>query len=170
MEHGKPRLDLRRLKGNVCSVLWIAVAVALVAFWYVVVPLFERLAPPGAVRTYQRLTTPFLRPMAGLVPGYGVVETTGRRTGRRRRTPVGGRREGDTFWFVAGIGRSTRYVRNIEANPRVRVKLRGRWHPGTARLCPEDDWRRRRFRVNKMNGVFLWIAGGQGMTVRVDLD
>ncbi|MGH7859775.1 MAG: nitroreductase/quinone reductase family protein [Candidatus Binatia bacterium] len=150
--------------------LWLVVVLAVVGFWWVLVPLFERFAPPAAVRAYQRLTNTFLRPMAGWVPGFALVETTGRRTGLRRRTPVGGRRQNDTFWFVAGIGRRTRYVRNIEANPRVRVKRLGRWHAGTARLCPEDDWRRRMFRVNPTNGLFLWIAGGEGMTVRVDLD
>jgi deazaflavin-dependent oxidoreductase (nitroreductase family) len=139
-------------------------------FLEVVVPLLERLAPTGVVRAYQRLTAPLFRPGAGLVPGFGVVETTGRRTGRTRRTPVGGRVQGGSFWLVAGIGRRANYVRNIQANPRVRVKALGRWRSGTAHLCPEDDARRRMFRISPVNGFFLWLAGGDRLTIRIDLE
>jgi deazaflavin-dependent oxidoreductase (nitroreductase family) len=146
------------------------VLVSLALFWFVVVPLFERFAPPRVVRAYQRLAMPLFRSSAGFVPGFGVVETTGRRTGLPRRTPVGGHRKDGSFWLVAGIGRGTFYVRNIEANPRVRVKHLGRWRSGTAHLCPDDDARKRMFRVNPVNGVFLWLAGGDGLTVRIDFD
>jgi len=42
------------------------------------------------------------------VPGDALLETTGRRTGRRRRTPVCDGLVADTFWLVArhGIARS----------------------------------------------------------------
>src|SRR3954470_22947499 len=55
-------------------------------------------------------------------PGDALLETTGRRTGRLRVTPVCDGLEGDTFWIVAQDGRSADFVRNIDANPRVRVK------------------------------------------------
>lgn len=139
-------------------------------FWLVLIPVFERLAPPKIVRTYQRLTMPLFLPLCGYVPGYGVVETIGRRTGRPYRVPVGGRLDGDTFWLVAGIGRGANYVRNIEANPRVRVKARGRWRTGTAYICPDDDPRRRMLRISPINGLFLWIAGGDHLSVRIELD
>jgi len=145
------------------------VAAALVGFWFVVIPLFERIAPRSVVRRYQRLAMPLFRGSAGFVPGFGIVETIGRRTGERRRVPVGGRMRRDTFWFVAGIGRKTSYVRNIESNPRVRVKVRGRWREGTAYLCPEDNARKRRFTVSPANGFFLWVAGGEPLTIRVEL-
>lgn len=147
---------------------WVAIAIGL--FWVVAVPLFERIAPPRAVRAYQRLTAPLFLPAAGFVPGWGVVETIGRRSGRPRRTPVGGRRTGSVFWLVAGIGRRTNYVRNIEADPRVRVKTLGRWWTGTAVLCPDDHAVRRAFRVSPVNGLFLWIAGGDHLSIRIDLD
>src|SRR5215216_5403497 len=54
-------------------------------------------------------------------PGDALLETVGRRTGRRRVTPVCDALDGDTFWIVAQRGRDTDYVRNIEADPRVRV-------------------------------------------------
>ena len=140
------------------------------AFWYVVIPLFERFAPREVVRAYQRLTMPVFRPVCGIAPGYGVVETIGRRTGRPRQVPVGGGRIGDSFWLVAAIGREAYFVRNIEEDPRVRVRFGGRWHAGTARLCPDDDARRRMFRVSPMNGVFLWTVGGDPLSIRIDLD
>ncbi len=59
-------------------------------------------------------------------PGYALLETTGRRSGLPRRTPVGNGLDGDTFWIVAEHGRRAAYVRNIEANPRVRVKANRR--------------------------------------------
>jgi len=150
---------------------WVLIVVAgLFAFWFVLIPLFERFAPPAIVRRYQRLTTPLFRTSAGFCPGFGVLETIGRKTGLPRQTPVGGKVKGDTFWFVAGIGKKTFYMRNIEANPRVRVRALGRWRAGTAHPCPEDNWKRRRFTVSPINGVFLWIAGGTGLTVRIDLD
>jgi deazaflavin-dependent oxidoreductase (nitroreductase family) len=143
---------------------------SLAFFWLVAVPVFERFAPPHVVRAYQRLAMPLFRSSAGFVPGFGVIETTGRRTGLPRRTPVGGRLYGDTFWFVAGIGRGTYYMRNIEADSRVRVKALGRWRTGTAHLCPDDDARKRMLRVSPVNGLFLLIAGGDHLSVRVDLD
>ncbi|SDT08278.1 deazaflavin-dependent oxidoreductase, nitroreductase family [Microlunatus soli] len=74
------------------------------------------------------------------VPGYhAIIETTGRRTGRRRRTVVGVHREGDTVWIVAEHGRRAGYVCNIGADPRVRLRLGRRWLTGRAELLPEDD-------------------------------
>ena len=76
---------------------------------------------------------------AGLVPGYVIIETKGRRTGQRRRTVVGMDIEGSTGWVVAEHGRHAGYVRNIEGNPDVRVRLRRGWRPARARLVPDDD-------------------------------
>jgi len=62
------------------------------------------------------------RPLAGVVPGWAVVETMGRRTGRPRQTPVGGRLSRGTFWLVVGERSRSQYVKNIEANPTVRIR------------------------------------------------
>ena len=37
---------------------------------------------------------------------------------------------GDTFWLVAAHGAQADYVRNLQAQPRVRVKVGGVWSPG----------------------------------------
>ena len=53
---------------------------------------------------------------------FALLETTGRRTGRPRHTPVGNGLIGDTFWLVAAHGEQADYVRNLIAQPRVRIK------------------------------------------------
>ena len=65
-------------------------------------------------------------------PGYALLETIGRKTGKVRSTPVGDALVGRQFWIVAEHGMKAGYVRNIKENPRVRLKLRegfrARWH------------------------------------------
>src|SRR5712691_129577 len=53
-------------------------------------------------------------------PGYALLETTGRKTGKPRCTPVGDGRIGQQFWIVAEHGMKAGYVRNVASNPRVR--------------------------------------------------
>jgi deazaflavin-dependent oxidoreductase (nitroreductase family) len=53
------------------------------------------------------------------LPGYALLETKGRNTGKPRRTPVGGGRIGNQFWLVAEHGMKAGYVRNIERDPHV---------------------------------------------------
>ncbi len=108
---------------------------------------------------------------AGLLRGWAILETTGRRSGRRRRTPVGNGLLGDTFWIVAEHGRRAGYVRNIEADPRVRVNVRGRWRSRTAHVMPEDDPRERQHRIGRrLNAAAVRAMGTHLLTVRVDLD
>lgn len=107
----------------------------------------------------------------GLLRGWAILETTGRRSGEPRRTPVGNGLEGDTFWIVAEHGRNAAYVRNIAANPRVRVNVRGRWRSGTAHLLPDDDARERQRKIGRrLNAAVVRVMGTQLLTVRIDLD
>jgi deazaflavin-dependent oxidoreductase (nitroreductase family) len=156
--------------GSVLKV--VAIAFSAVAFVFaILIPVFERIAPARIVRAYQRLSMPLFMPLYGVVPGTAIIETTGRRTGQVRRVPVAARRNASgVVWLVAGVGRDARYVKNIEANPRVRVRTQGRWWSGTATLCPDDDARRRMFKISLVNGFFLLIAGGDHLSVRIDLD
>ncbi len=102
-------------------------------------------------------------------PGFALLETTGRTSGLPRRTPVGNGLDGDTFWIVAGHGRSAAYVRNIEAQPRVRIKVGRRWRPGIAHLLPDDDPRQRLI-GRRFNAAVVRVIGTELLTVRVDLD
>jgi deazaflavin-dependent oxidoreductase (nitroreductase family) len=108
---------------------------------------------------------------AGLLRGWAILETTGRRSGQLRRTPVGNGLQGHTFWIVAEHGRRAGYVRNIEANPRVRVNVRGRWRSGTAQLLPGDDPRARQRRIGRrLNAAAVRAMGTDLLSVRIDLD
>ena len=121
-----------------------------------------------------RATTAFQRhvanPLMRRLPFHTLLETTGRVSGLPRRTPLGGRRVGDVFWLVSEFGERSQYVRNIKADPRVRVRLRGRWHTGTARLLPDDDPIARLRGLPRMNSTAVRAMGSGLLTVRVDLD
>jgi deazaflavin-dependent oxidoreductase (nitroreductase family) len=120
-----------------------------------------------------RLFNPLVRAAtnAGLaVPGIAILETTGRKTGRTRRTPVGRSIDGDTCWIVAEHGRKAGYVRNILANPRVRIKVGRRWRTGTAHVMPDDDPRARQRTMPAANAAVVRLMGTDLLTVRVDLD
>ena len=120
-----------------------------------------------------RLLNPFVKAAAraGLpLPGLVILETTGRKTGQPRRTPVGKALEGDTLWVLAEHRRGG-YVRNIEANPRVRVRVGRSWREGTARVLLDDDVRERARRMpNRANTRVVLLMASEPVTVRVDLD
>ncbi|MCX4762922.1 nitroreductase family deazaflavin-dependent oxidoreductase [Streptomyces sp. NBC_01275] len=108
-------------------------------------------------------------PLLRRLPLQTVLETTGRVSGLPRRTPVGGRRVGDSFWLVSEFGERSQYVRNIQADARVRVRIRGRWHEGTASLLPDDDPVVRLRSLPRLNSTAVRALGMQLLTVRVDL-
>lgn len=126
----------------------------------------------------RRVLNPVVRGWLGRglpIPGYALLETTGRTSGLPRTTPVGDGLEGSTFWIVAEHGRRAAYVRNLEANPRVRVRVRGRWRTGTARILPDDDPRERQRRLShrlaaRINAASVRGFGTDLLTVRIDLD
>ena len=106
----------------------------------------------------------------GALPGWAILETRGRKTGAPRETPVGNGLQGDTFWLVAEFGRHASYVRNIEADPRVRVCVGGMWRDGTAQLLPEDDPRARLRTLPRLNAFAVRLVARDPLTVRIDLE
>jgi deazaflavin-dependent oxidoreductase (nitroreductase family) len=117
------------------------------------------------------LVNPFVKLIAGHIPGApALLETIGRTSGKPRQTPVGNGLNGDTFWLVAEHGRHADYVRNILANPRVRVMVGGRWRTGTAHLMPEDDPRARQRSLDPLNAAIVRLVGTELLTVRIDFD
>jgi deazaflavin-dependent oxidoreductase (nitroreductase family) len=109
---------------------------------------------------------------AGLVPrGVALLETTGRRSGQPRRVPVGDGLRGEHFWIVTEHGRHAQYVRNIERDPRVRVKVGRRWYSGTAHILPDDDPAARlRWLRRPINDTGLRAMASELLVIRVDLD
>ena len=121
-----------------------------------------------------RVLNPFVRPVLerGLMSRtHALLETTGRRSGLPRRVPVGNGLRGDTFWIVSEHGYESDYVKNIQSDPRVRVKVGDRWHEGTAHVLPDDDVAERmRMLGRRANDTGVRLMGSQLMTVRIDLD
>ena len=109
---------------------------------------------------------------AGFAPtAFALLETTGRRTGTARHTPVGNGLDGDTFWLVAAHGAQADYVRNLRAEPRVRVKVRGTWRAGTATVLPGDDpVARSRTLPYQWDAALGRLMASAPVTVRIDLD
>jgi deazaflavin-dependent oxidoreductase (nitroreductase family) len=118
---------------------------------------------------------------AGLAPpGYALLETIGRKSGKPRCTPVGNGRVGGQFWLIAEHGMKAGYVLNIARNPRVRLKLRDGfkvcWHVGTARLLYDDDprerqrWLAKQLPSSARNSRAVRLFGTQLLTIRIDLD
>lgn len=87
---------------------------------------------------------------------------------------------GDTFWLLAQRGRDADWMRNIEADPRRRVKLLSRrptrWRSGTGQILDDDDPHecRRILDLGKpCRGLCLSASGALAadlLTVRIDLD
>lgn len=129
---------------------------------------YERLGP--LVKLNDRLVKFSLH--RGLGPrANALLETTGRRSGLKRETPVGNGLEGDTFWLVAAHGVKADYVRNIAADPRVRVKVAKTWRTGTAVMLPEDDaWARTRTMPYQWDAALNRFIADEPLTIRIDLD
>lgn len=142
--------------------------------------------PAAAQRVLGRVQQSVVNPVVRLawdlgipIPGDALLETTGRRTHLPRRTPVCDGLVGETFWLIAQRGRDADWVRNIEADPRVRVKVSGihpGWRSGTARILDDDDPRERQ-RVLSQAGAARRLCVSTStalhtnpLTIRVDLD
>ncbi|MCA1699170.1 MAG: nitroreductase/quinone reductase family protein [Actinobacteria bacterium] len=118
-----------------------------------------------------RLTRPLLE--RGLwPPTQALIETTGRTSGLPRRVPVGNGLRDKQFWIVTEHGYGADYVRNIQQNPRMRVKVGRHWHSGTAKILADDDalaLARLRWLKRPVNDALLLMIGTQQLTIRVDL-
>jgi deazaflavin-dependent oxidoreductase (nitroreductase family) len=121
-----------------------------------------------------RLVNPFVRRVlerGAVASTHALLETTGRTSGRPRRVPVGNGLRGDKFWIVSEHGYGSDYVKNVQANPRVRVKVGDRWRAGTAHPLPDDDPEARMRALNRpVNDRALRMMSSQLLTVRIDLD
>jgi deazaflavin-dependent oxidoreductase (nitroreductase family) len=106
----------------------------------------------------------------GLVPSYVLVETVGRKSGKRRRNVVGMHVDGDTGWVVAEQGRHAGYVANLSATPGVRVRIRGRWRRARAHVLVDDDADARLAAFSKSHAATVRRFGTDLTTIRFELD
>jgi deazaflavin-dependent oxidoreductase (nitroreductase family) len=128
----------------------------------------------------KRVCNPVMRTALrlGVAPRtFALLETVGNKTGRRRLTPIGNGLDGDTFWLVSELGRQGGYVRNLQANSQVRVKVGRRWYAGKATIVADDDGWARREEIDQRNGLLGRLDGKifrasatTPVTIRIDLD
>ena len=136
--------------------------------------------PPAAIRDAKRravrpltnrLVNPLVRPLVARgLPGWALLETRGRHSGRPRVVPVGNGLRGDTFWVITEHGYRAAYVRNIQADPSVRVKVGGRWRFGVAHVLPDADPYALMRRLRRpLNDALLLAVGTEQLVIRIDL-
>ncbi|WP_225731444.1 MULTISPECIES: nitroreductase family deazaflavin-dependent oxidoreductase [unclassified Nocardia] len=65
--------------------------------------------------------------------GMGILTTTGRKSGKPRRTFVKAMQRGDKAYMVSIGGENALWLKNIRADPRVTLRVRGGTFAGIAR-------------------------------------
>jgi deazaflavin-dependent oxidoreductase (nitroreductase family) len=93
-------------------------------------------------RFNRRVTNRLTRPFARGLPGFGVVEHTGRRSGRRYRTPVNVFCSGTSYVIALTYGVDSEWVQNVLAAGGCDLVTRGRRHRLTAPAIVHDESRR----------------------------
>lgn len=77
----------------------------------------------------------------GLGPLIGriilLLTTTGRRSGLKRVTPLQYEKIGDDYYLGAARGTKADWVRNIQANPQVNIRVKNRQFAGNAEVVTE---------------------------------
>jgi deazaflavin-dependent oxidoreductase (nitroreductase family) len=91
--------------------------------------------PLTTTPTGGRILSALQLPWFTLLPprGFGVLTTTGRTTGKRRRTCVRAIRSGDKAYLISLRGPFGGWFRNLRVHPRVRLRIRGGTFDGFAR-------------------------------------
>ena len=99
--------------------------------------------PRLMARVNRRVVNPIQRLYAGVIPGHGLVEHVGRRSGARYRTPVLVFRTPSGFAMIVGYGLQSDWVRNLMAGGGGMMRHRRRdyvlSHPRV--LEGEPGWR-----------------------------
>ena len=106
-------------------------------------------------------------------PTHALLETVGRTSGKPRSSPVGNGLDDDgrKFWIVAEHGRHAGYVKNLLADPHVRVKVGHRWRTGRAEVLPDDDPHARLKAIgHPVNAAMVRAMGTDLLTVQIELD
>jgi deazaflavin-dependent oxidoreductase (nitroreductase family) len=80
-------------------------------------------------------------PWFNLMPprNYGVLTTTGRKTGKPRRKCIRAIRRGDSVYIVSIGGPNIAWLKNIEANPDVSLRIRGGTFAGRVRKLSDPQ-------------------------------
>lgn len=114
--------------------------------------------PRRLARINRRVINPIQRTYAGVIPGHGIVEHTGRRSGRLYRTPVLVFRSGTGFAIIVGYGLQSDWLRNLLAADGGKLRHRRREYllSAPSLLTGDDAYRalpRRAGRVAERLGI-----------------
>jgi deazaflavin-dependent oxidoreductase (nitroreductase family) len=123
--------------------------------------------PAAVAHIIWRVFNPLVVWVSQWVPVWAVLETTGRRTGRRILTPVANTLDGDVFWILAVHGRRSGYVLNIEAGSPVRIRIGRHWRSGAATIVEPTGEVLAKFPVYPRSGPRVFR--GDAVAVRVEL-
>ncbi len=92
---------------------------------------------PAGGRVLSALQLPFFTVLPP--SGFGVITTTGRRTGKTRRKCVRVIRDGNKAYIVSIPGIQAAWLKNARAQPHVRLRIRGgRFHGVARELRPAE--------------------------------
>ena|SRR5262245_38778169 len=87
-------------------------------------------APPTRMRGMRPFAThvvnPITRRFAGWLPGFGILEYRGRKSGRILRTPVNAFHQGSSYVFALTYGADVDWVKNVMAAGGCTLRTRGR--------------------------------------------
>ncbi|HEX9056797.1 MAG TPA: nitroreductase family deazaflavin-dependent oxidoreductase [Ktedonobacterales bacterium] len=83
-------------------------------------------APRWLARVNRRVTNRVLGVIAPYAPGFGVIIHTGRRSGRRYRTPVNLFKTSDGYVFALTYGSETDWIKNVMAAGGCELETHGR--------------------------------------------
>jgi deazaflavin-dependent oxidoreductase (nitroreductase family) len=87
-------------------------------------------APRTRMRVIRPFTThvvnPIARRFASWLPGFGILEYRGRKSGRPYRTPLNVFRRGDWYVFALTYGADVEWVKNVLAAGGCILRTRGR--------------------------------------------
>jgi deazaflavin-dependent oxidoreductase (nitroreductase family) len=99
--------------------------------------------PKALARFNRHVTNPIQRLWAGVLPGFGIIEHVGRRSGRGYRTPLNVFRAPGGFVVLLDYGPDTDWVRNLTAASGGRLVYRRKHYVLTApRIVSGDAGRR----------------------------
>jgi deazaflavin-dependent oxidoreductase (nitroreductase family) len=136
-----------------------------------------RRRPPRVLWRLMRLPRIWYKVGLGPVVGriFLLLTTTGRKTGLLREAPLQYEEADGVIFVAAARGMDADWVRNIAANPRVTVQVRGRRFEGTAEIVTDpariaDFLQLRLGRRPRMMGAMLRAEGLPPDPTRADLE
>jgi len=96
-----------------------------------------------------------------------IVETVGRRSGKRRRIPVGYLDDAGRIIVVVEDGSHAQWVRNaLENDNRLRIHLRGAWRPARLQILDADP-DSYLSRMNRVHAAFVRVESTTPAVVEI---